>query len=258
VDIVKSNLLRALVATLCLASSVASADDDDQFGSDALTQQVHELFLTESVFSNERGEYQPFVAADYQRYSRDSWRTLLDVGLEYGITDRLQVSASIPWAVSHDSDAGSDNGVGDFSAEVFYSLIAPTAPVAVSFAAELVLATGDDGRAFGEGEEELELTMIMAGRAMNMQWQLNLGGEWTEEEGELLYSLAVLPTQQRWKIVPTLELSGAGTDADREFNVTPGLHWRPAENAGLGFGMPIGLTGDTDHLRVLMYYTVEF
>jgi hypothetical protein len=250
----KRSLLSVLITVLCTTS--ASAEDDSHTDASALPQTVHELFLTESVFPNERGEYQPTVAADYQRHSHDSWNTLFNVGLEYGITDRLQVAVSMPWVSIHEDD-NSGNGAGDLSAELFYNLIPPTAAVSLSLAAELTLPTGNEDRGFGEGEQELELTMIMAGRAAAVQWQINLGGEWAEDESELVYSLAVLPMRPHWMLVPTLELSGAGTDEDRELYVTPGLHWRPADNAGLGFGVPISL-GDTEHLRLMMYYTLEF
>jgi hypothetical protein len=248
----------ALIAALCLTNAVASADDDDDHAdANDLSQTVHELFLTESVFPNQQGEYQPFVAADYQRHSRDSWNTLLTVGVEYGITDRLQVSTSIPWVSIH-YEGESDDGAGDLSSELFYNLIPTSEPVALSFAAGITLPTGNEDRGFGEGEEQLELTMIMAGRAADVQWQFNLGGEWTDDESELVYSVAVLPMQSHATIVLTLELSGAETDEGSELYATPGLHWRPAENAGLGFGVPIGLSSDAQHRRVMMYYTIEF
>src|SRR5687767_13153419 len=121
--------LLALSAALWLTNAAASADDDDDSADgNTLSQLVHELFLTESVFPNERGEYQPFVAADYQRHSRGSWNTLLTVGLEYGITDRLQVSTAIPWVASHDEGESGD-GVGDLSAELFYNLVPPSEPI---------------------------------------------------------------------------------------------------------------------------------
>lgn len=250
--------LSALIAALWLTNAVASADnDDDHADANTLSQTVHELFLTESVFPDEQGEYQPFVAADYQRHSRDSWSTLLTVGLEYGITDRLQVSTSIPWVAIHDEGESGD-GAGDLSAELFYNLTPTSEPVAFSFAAGITLPTGNEDLGFGEGAEELELTIIMAGRAADVQWQFNLGGEWTDDESELVYSVAVLPMQSHSTIVPTLELSGAETDEGGELYATPGLHWRPAENAGLGFGVPVGLSSDAEQLRVMMYYTIEF
>jgi hypothetical protein len=251
----KRTLLPVLITVLCATN--ASAEDDSHTDASALPQAVHELFLTESVFPNERGEYQPSVGADYQRHSHDAWSTLLNVGLEYGITDRFQVAVSMPWVSIHgDDDSG--NGAGDLSAELFYNLIPPTAAFALSLAAELTLPTGNEDRGFGEGEQQFELTMIMAGRAAAVQWQINLGGEWAEDESELFYSLAVLPMQPHWVLVPTLELSGARTDDDRELYVTPGLHWRPADNAGLGLGVPIGVIDDTERLRLMMYYTLEF
>jgi hypothetical protein len=248
----KRSLLSVLITVLCTTN--ASAEDDSHTDASALPQTVHELFLTESVFPNERGEYQPSVGADYQRHSSDSWSTLLNMGLEYGITDRLQVGLSMPWVSIHEDD---HSRAGDLSAELFYNLIPATATVSLSLAAELTLPKGNEDRRFGEGEQELELTMIMAGRAAAVQWQINLGGEWTEDESELVYSLAVLPMWPHWMLVPTLELSGAATDGGRELYVTPGLHWRPADNAGLGFGVPISISA-AGHLRLMMYYTLEF
>jgi hypothetical protein len=250
--------LTAFIAALYLTNAVASADSgDDYAAANTLTQTVHELFLTESVFPNEQGEYQPFVAVDYQRHARDSWSTLLTLGLEYGITDRLQIATSIPWvAIRAERESGA--GAGDLSAELFYNLISASEPLALSFAAGITLPTGNEDRGFGEGEEELELTMIMAGRVADVQWQFNLGGEWTDDESDLVYSIAVLPLRSSSTIVPTLELSGAETDEGSELYATPGLHWRPAGNAGLGFGVPVGLSSDAEHLRVMMYYTIEF
>jgi hypothetical protein len=249
----------ALLAAFCMTNGAAPAvaGEDGHSELNALPQQVHELFLTESVFPNERGEYQPFVAAEYQRHLDDSWHTLFDLGLEYGITDRLQVSASVPWVAIHD-DGDSRSGAGDFSAELLYNVVPATAPVALSLAAGVTLPTGNEDRGFGEGEKVLELTMIMAGRAADVQWQLNLGGEWTQDEAELVYSLAVLPMQRPSTIVPTLELSGAESEDGRKLYGTPGLHWRPAEDHGLGLGVPVGLTHGTQHIGVMMYYTVEF
>lgn len=216
--------------------------------------------MTDSVFPNEQGELQPTVAADWQRHPLDSWNALLSVEIEYGITDRLQVSAGIPWATVHDADEGDRSGAGDFSAEVLYNLIPVTRPLALSLAAEVTLPTGDESRDLGEGEEALEVTMILAGAAGDFQWHLNIGSEWTQEETALLYSVAVLraPTWRWSNVVPTLELSGESAEGVHQLHWTPGLHWNPSENSGLGLGIPLGLSHAPERARVMAYYTIEF
>ena len=81
-----SDMVRTLVlAGLLLAPRLASAQEPD-------TQPVQELFFTELVYPQEKGEWQLTLGARIDRARREQ-SSLVPFTVEYGITDRWQIEA---------------------------------------------------------------------------------------------------------------------------------------------------------------------
>ncbi len=81
-----------LMGALLSATTCATADDNDDHG-----PPIEELFKTELVFPQEQGALQVATLPTY-RDGPEGSAFVLPVGLEYGITDSLQIEAEYEFA----------------------------------------------------------------------------------------------------------------------------------------------------------------
>lgn len=223
-------------------------------------QDVEELFLTETADPQEQFELQATLGIQGAR--RDSWETMeLSLLTELGLTDRLQVEASVPvqWALG-----GEDRGpsVSNLEAGLLYALVSQEdLGLVVSPGLELELPLS-----FSRANEPgLELTpFVSVAQALgSVRLHLNLAlgvqvpdGERQELELEPAVNVAVTVT--RGPLVPLLELGFTREDEVRVW-LAPGLVWRTASWFQLGLGVPARLApGGVAEVRPTLLLTGEF
>ena len=115
------------------------------------------------LFAGPARSFAPLTARKYQDLGYDLYRT--DVSLGYGITDRWEVSAALPWdrIQGHGGDrAGfingwlyqgrfSDSGVGNLHLATKIGLMAPDAPSKLALSIFADLPTGDKNSGISSG-----------------------------------------------------------------------------------------------------------
>ncbi len=232
---------------------------------------LQELFQTETVYSQEKGETQFTFAS---RFSKSGERKLFEapVALEYGISDRWQVS--LEWAATNrlTTAAGKTRGAGDLQIGTKYSwmnLGRSTFHAAVGF--ELSVPTGNVEKGLGEGNLEYEPYVVIAKdfpRLAGLQIFSQFGvaftrhvkGPITTHEHEAGKSIEwnngmfVRYRQVRF----TSEFNWSRSAAENSLYFTPGLVWKLPRNLEFGAGVPIGLTRDTDRFRAIVKLVYEF
>jgi hypothetical protein len=106
-----SALLPALVDTL---GRPIAADGERETSRPLL----EELFLSEVIYPQDRGEMQVSTGLELERDGRRS-RFSVPLQIEYGITERLQMELSMPY--EHDG-ATDESGIGNVGVGVLYQL----------------------------------------------------------------------------------------------------------------------------------------
>jgi hypothetical protein len=223
-----------LVMLLVLVPASARAQE----AADELPALVQDLFLAETVYAQGAGELQLTVDA---RFADAGTARLL---AEYGITDRLQVSAATPYLQLE------QGGEETMAAGVLYNLVNGRA-LAASVSLEAVIPTGG-----ASSEVEWEPALIVARQVGTAQLHGSVGAGISREQTELSPALGLMLDAGR--ITPTLELTATLADGESpEVALTPGLFVHVSPHVEMGLGAPL----DVHHASVpdaMAMVTLEF
>jgi hypothetical protein len=102
--------------TLCLLFSV-SAESADESGP---TQILNELFLSDTAYPQEKGEWQLTLSPEYEDNDEES-RFSMPLSIEFGITDQLQVELEYTPYIDINSDDDDQQGQGNIELGLQYS-----------------------------------------------------------------------------------------------------------------------------------------
>lgn len=123
---------------------------------------LQELFQTETVYPQEKGEIQFTFSS---KFNKSAERKLFEtpVAVEYGLSDRWQVSLRMVRDESTNNCGGKNRGVGDLQIGTKYSWMnigRSNFHAAVGF--ELGVPTGSVGKGLGEGNLEYQPYVVVA------------------------------------------------------------------------------------------------
>jgi hypothetical protein len=267
------------IALVSFPPSLARADDDDAAGSTNREKRpIEELFKTDLVFPQEKGELELEVASVYQNHSgADTWT--LPLSLEYGLTDNWQVEAEWDSLVQryprHQPVA---RGVGDIQAGSQYSFMnigGSLWHLAPRFSVQIPV--GDVNKDLGDGFVEYQPALILARDVPELhhtQFFAEMGASLLQRANTPAHTADLQPAahELNWgtgcfvlfpRAAATLELDGTDNrwnhhGADDEIYLTPGALWRAARNVELGLGIPVGLNRGADRFDVMAHLVWEF
>ena len=263
-----------VLGMLVMVSSTAHADEE----SAAL---IEDFFAVESVYPQDEGETQITFSTGLVLDSPDGDSHSSQFGLEYGVTDRLQVEIGFShWherTVEEDGIENSHTGSGDFEAGLMYNLPRHDPDgLHVSFGLEITAPTGDVDRDLGDGFWVYEPFLIVAkdiGETAHLTFNIAYGfhqrdeypvdpDEIEAETDELEVGLGyVLAFGHSWR--GTLELSVETNEVrtvgdETEATVTAGLIYKDIDDVEMGIGFATGLTDDSDDWAVVASVSYEF
>ncbi len=240
---------------LMQTSHASDADDDEQESPEI----VNELFLSDTAYSQEAGEWQITLSPQFEKNEGEE-RFSLPVEIEYGITDQFQVELEYTPYISVESDFGGDeNGQGNIEIGVQYSWAdfnGSGLNVAVLYSHEF--AEGDRAviaEAGEEPEDEDNLSFVLAldlDDEESRQAFIQIGSEFEGSESEAYVNLGIYGLWNSWVV------SGELNWTDEQSFVTPGLAWESTNGLEFGVGLPIGIDGEADYqLLVNIIYEWE-
>lgn len=271
-------VLCAILFTVSAAAIQSPAMADDADDADESTILIEEFFLIESVYPQERGETQLTLGIGESQDSPEEEGQWAQIGVEYGLTDRLQVEGGIVFwrdLEVFDDEAGAQrhSGIGDLELGLKYSL-APSDGIDVAFGIELTLPTGDSDRELGEDAWVYEPFVILGadlGAASHLTLSFAYGivdprstAEDEEEASENEFEIGVGIVRAfgpAWRA--SLELSAESEDlgeswSESESFLTPGLIYKGVDDMEFGLGLAIGLTRESADQMVLGSFNIEF
>ncbi len=215
---------------------------------------IQEFFITESVYPQDKNEIQlsNYDHLFFYKSQKDYCGTF---EIEYGITDRFQVSSEIGYRYLNITDSAGYGGLTNLELEFMYNFY-QTRNFSASFCVETEFPTGSE--VFGEQDLGFEPNLILAFRVGDLQIHTNLGAELEAEELDdysVFYNVAAL--YPVGNLVPILEFNG-NYEENNNFMLTPGFIYK-IDEFEFGAGFPVNVNSDADlRFGVMFNLILEF
>jgi hypothetical protein len=283
-EFVLGRLALGLLAVMAIwfSQTPARADDDDAAGStNRIKRPIEELFKTDVVFPEEKGELELELASAYQNHAGGEGDNIwtIPLSLEYGLTDRWQMEAEWDSMVQRfPKNESVVRGVGDFELGTQYSFLnidGSLFHIAPRFSVQVPV--GDVNKGLSDGFLEYEPAVILARDFPTLHHT-----ELFTEIGASLVQRVNSPKNADYAEPAAHELNLGGGffvlfphgAATMEFNwannkwnhhgtenqayLTPGYLWRVSREVELGLGIPVGLNNGSDRFDVMAHLVWEF
>jgi hypothetical protein len=235
-------------------------------------RQPLELVFADSIVPQDRHETMLTTGARYFR-RKPVQDGQLTQKVEWGVSDKLQISAfANPLHISH-SLGITATGTGDFDVGARYTWVnagSPFTHIALAFEGEF--PSGNPVKGMGEGMYGMSPSILLSHEFGSGRYQafstagfdfvlahrhLNPADELPHHA--LFLNSGISRRAGRGWIVGELSISNnrwSGGD-DSQFQVTPSYVWRLARRTELLVGIPLGATSSTDHIGGVVKFTFE-
>jgi hypothetical protein len=230
---------------------------------------LQELFQTETVYSQEKGETQLTFAS---RYSKNRAQELFQtpLAIEYGLTDRWQVT--LEWSPNNrlKTQHTSTRGIGDLTLGTKYSWMnVRHSNFHLAAGVDVDLPTASVAKELGEGKVEFQPYMVVARDfpgLSHLQIFSQLGvtfthcvtcasdGQPAESTIELNSGMFIAHRQARF----VTEINWSKGKTENALYLTPGIVFELPHSMEVGVGIPLGLTRDADRVRAIVKLVYEF
>lgn len=273
--------LALLISVLIpLSFSIARAEDaDDLQSTNRVERPIEELFKTDVVYPEEKGESELELGTLYEKNNphHETWN--VPVSMEYGLTDKWQAEAewnSYIWRNSHGHTVA--HGIGDLELGTQYSFMnvgGSLFHISPLFQVELPL--GDVNTDLSEGFVEYEPSVVFARDFPQLhQTQLftQVGVSFVQRVKRPADADDAEPPANEFNLGAgffTLWPFGATTfefnwndnkwnhhGEENQLYVTPGVLWRVTPGIELGLGVPVGLNQQSDRYQIAAHAVWEF
>jgi hypothetical protein len=222
-----------------------------------------ELAITDSIVMTDRDELYVAPAIQFFRLP-DQKRLTVGSEFAYGLTDRLQLDAQVPYVfVDPDTRDHAANGIGDLSVGARFALLDyRERPFGLDLGVGLELPTGDQSNDLGEGRVSSDLSFTASmwlgplDAQLNAGWHRALEGSGDQPENEAEYNVALIYPIRDWFLV--LEGNGESDREDTKYYVTPELIWKTTRAFELRVAAPYPVTRAAGDFAVIAGFTVEF
>jgi hypothetical protein len=256
-----------LVMICCATCRQASAQDQSLeqrqplelvFADSIVPQDRHEAMFTTGMWYFRRG------SANHESFTQK---------VEWGISDRLQISTSVE-LLNSSHDAGSrKTGIGDFEIGARYSWArAGSEFTHVALAFDAGFPTGNPQRGLGEGAYTVSPSILASRELGKGKYQVfattgvdlvvkrrRLDRTQDAPRNTVFSNNGVAVHAWRGWVVSEFSVSSNRSHDGRETQiaVTPSYIWRLQRRTELLFGIPIGLTSSTDRVGAVVKFTFE-
>ncbi len=176
-------------------------------------------FVTDDADTPEAGHFEINVAGQYTRLEGGSFGTVPSVEVNYGVTDKLQITVLTPLAFSQVKGEGTNFGLGDIELGVKYRFIDADDwgwKPSVAFAPTVTMPSGIEARGLGAGRFQVSLPIWLS-KDFN-KWTVFGGGSYNINPG---------PDQLNWWFVGVgvlYEIDASWTLGAEIFHTTPTVH----------------------------------
>ncbi len=276
----KSSIAVMAAIGLPLAGSMAQAQslESDPYpyrmdldNAPQLSEPINEFVLGRTVQTQQQGSLQMTIGGSHERDGEGSGSARFSeirARAEYGVTDRLQLQAELPYQIEDRRGAyDAQTNIGNVQVGAMYSLLRGDDPISLSAALDVQIPTGHQanlqsdmrigGQMRASDETIWKPSLIVARDFGPTQVHANAQAELGDVNRGLNYDIgAVYPIGP---VAPTLELNARTMDNTRpEFYATPGVFYSFSDRTQLGVGVPIGLNDQSTSSAFMAKFSFQF
>jgi len=202
-----------------------------------MEQYIQEFFIGETVFTQERKEFQVTLKPAFAG-RRDLQQLSVPLELEYGISDRWQLSVEMPYLFSFAKELETKRGIGEAELSLMYALIKHNRLLSVSVGASVPFHTTSSD--FKNDDEVVFESFARIGRQFErVQVHGYLAIEFTRTDMMLNYGLSAMINLGH--LNATLEMTAA-KEEQIYYQISPGLIWHHSEGFEFGLAVCKGLS----------------
>lgn len=259
----------AIAAACCLGLGAMSpalhAQDMYEYDFDVpaerqIDRPIEDFFIGRTVQTQEAGEMQLSAGAMHQR-DGDLRFSEIRTRAEYGLTDRLQLQAELPFQVNdRPTNFEAQTDVTSLQVGATYSILRGDDPISLSAGMDVAVPIGDD-EAMPDGRDDsrnIWKPSLMVARDFGpTQVHADAQAEIMDGANALNYNVGmVYPVGV---VAPTLELNARAVEnGSPQVYATPGLYYNFSERAEVGLGVPIGLNEQSRDGQIMAKFNFQF
>jgi hypothetical protein len=221
-----------------------------------------EFPITDSIVMTDSDEFYISPEVAYFRLA-DEKRLSVATELAYGLTDRFQMRAEVPYDFVNPDHARSADGVGDVEVAARYGVLDyRKRPFGLDVGLGIVTPSGDRTRDLGEGRVQIEPFFTASqwvgpvNIQLNFAWQRAISEAGNDPKDDYEYNVAVCYPIHRWFLI--LEGNGATDSRHTNYYITPGAVWKATEHIEFRIAAPIAVTTAAGDYAIIGGFTIEF
>jgi hypothetical protein len=236
-------------------------------------RQPLELVFADSIVPQDRHEMMLTTGVWYSRQRGDIHDSLLTQKIEWGISDKLQISTFVNALRSTNQNGSTATGMGDFEVGARYTWAtiggSPFTHIAVAFDAGF--PTGSPAKGLGEAAYTVSPALLLSRELSGGKYQAfttdglelvvahrNVEALDVPHHSVFSNSGISMHLGHGWAVAELSVNSNRWNGGnDTQVALTPSYVWRLARRTELLLGAPIGLTSSTDHIGAVIKFTFE-
>jgi hypothetical protein len=236
-------------------------------------RQPLELVFADSIVPQDRHEMMLTTGGWYSRQPDDIHDALLTQKIEWGISDKLQISTFVNALRSSNQIGSTVTGMGDFEvgARCTWATIggSPFTHIAVAFDAGF--PTGSPTEGLGEAAYSVSPSLLLSHEFSSGKYQAfttdglelvvahrNIEALDVPHHSVFSNSGISMHVGHGWAVAElSVNSNRWNGGSDTQVALTPSYVWRVARRTELLLGAPIGLTSSTDHIGAVLKFTFE-
>jgi len=248
----------ALACAVGMQISTSAAKAQVLIDSD-VDRPAEELMVGQTVYTQPEGATQMILSGSQDR-DGDLRQSHVSARAEFGVTDRLQVQAEVPFDITDRStNFAAQSGISRIAAGAKYLVTAPRSPIALAAGMDvevpLAKATDVTGDRPAAGPT-YKPSLILAAGAGPVTVHTSAQAELGQPSRALNASIGSQYALGNW--VPSFELnSKAVENTNPQFYATPGLTYKISDRAQLGVGAAVGLNDQSSPVNLMAKFSMQ-
>jgi hypothetical protein len=263
-----------MVVIVCLAGLFLFVAAGRAYAQEASLEQRQplELVFADSIVPQDRHETMLTTGGWYSRQRDDNHDALLTQKIEWGISDKLQISTFVDVLRSSNQNGSTAMGMGDFEVGARYTWATVRSPFThIAIAFDAGFPTGNPAKGLGAAAYTVLPSLLLSHEFSEGKYQVfttdglefvvahkNVGAFDAPRHSLFSNTGISMHIGHGWAVgelsVRSNRWSGG---SDTQVAVTPSYVWRLARRAELLLGVPIGLTSSTDRIGGVVKFTFE-
>ncbi len=223
---------------------------------------------TDDAYTLDKGVFTISLGSVFTREANHDKEIDLNIDLGYGITDRLEITADIPFVFLNPEAGINEEGIGDISVRPEYMFLEERENIpAMSLAATFELQSGDKDKGLGSGATDYSLSLQVSKNFDPVSVHFNLGYTFIgKSKGEDLDNVIFYNFACEYVITGKLTLVGeliGQTNSDPgatndPMEILAGMIYEITSNVNFDVGFGAGLNNASPDIRVTGGITFEF